>query len=326
MSKAIGLTDGGGGMSATDTIGAAGTGLGGTISVQSALIRPIGISPSLGIAPGEDWFRGNQWPPENTEPPNGPPAPWQQTLRRRFTPVTFPNGAANPFEVTFPPRAWDPAFYQIVLLTEFARVWLPTTAMDSALGGILANALLPANEQSERQNLIAMIEFRPGLLAEVVSQMATFDAYFQGALGFTQSTHPCTNHLLQGCMRAAEFAAMHYKNLFQRPRPSQLWPQLMPPVQVPGHAAFPSSHATQAHTIATVLQKVVAGVVLSVDDVTNRLAQRIGRGREVLGLHYPSDTVAGEHLAQNVAASFMAAPGIARLIAAAQQEWASFTT
>ena len=324
MSKAIGLTDGGG-MSATDTVGAAGTGLGGTISVQTAVIRPIGISPSTSMTPGEDWFRGNQWPPENTEPPNGPPAPWQQNLNRYFTPVTFPNGPGNPFEITFPPRAWDPAYYQIVLLTEFARVWSPTTAMDTALGGILANALLPANLQSERENLVAMIEFRPGLLTEVVSQMTTFDAYFQGALGYTQSSHPCTNYLVQGCMRAAELAAMHSKNFFQRPRPSQLWPQLLPPVQVPGHASFPSSHATQAHTLATVLQKVAAGVVPSVDDVTSRLAQRIARGREVLGLHYPSDTVAGEHLAQDVAASFMAAPEIARLIAAAQQEWQAFT-
>jgi membrane-associated phospholipid phosphatase len=321
MSKTIGLTDGG--ESATDTTGAA-TALGGTISVQTVLIRPIGISPSIGVAPGEDWFRGNQWPPENTEPPNGAPAHWQQNLNRHFTPVTFPNGSGNSFEIAFPPRAWDPTFYQIVLLTEFARVWSPTAAMDSTLGGILANALDPAQQQSERRNLIAMIEFRPGLLNEVVSQMTTFDAYFQGALGYTTATHPCTNYLVQGCMRAAEFAAIHYKNFFQRPRPSQLWPQLMPPVQVPGHASFPSAHSTQAHAIATVLQKVATGVVLSVDDVTNRLAQRIARGREVLGLHYPSDTVAGQHLAQDVAAAFMAAPGIARLIAAAQREWEAF--
>jgi len=323
MSKTIGLTDGG--ESATDTTGAAGTGVGGTISVQTVLIRPIGISPSIGMAPGEHWFRGNQWPPENTEPPNGPPAPWQQNLNRHFTPVTFPNGTGNPFEITFPPRAWDPTYYQIVLLTEFARVWSPTPATDATLGNILANALLPANQHSERENLIAMIEFRPGLLNEVVSQMTTFDAYFQGALGYTPATHPCTNFLVQGCMRAAEFAAMHYKNHFQRARPSQLWPQLMPPVQVPGHASFPSAHLTQTHTIALVLQKVAAGVVLSVDDVTTRLAQRISRGREVLGLHYPSDTVAGQHLAQDVAAAFMAAPGIARLITAAQREWEAFT-
>ena len=323
MNKAIGLTDGSG-EGATDTTGAAGGGLGGTISVQTTLIRPIGISPSIGMASGEDWFRGNQWPPENTEPPNGSPAPWQQNLVRHFTPVTFPNGPGNAFETALPPRAWDPAFYQIVLLTEFARAWSPTSILDTALNDILEDALLPASQQAEHRNLISMIEFRPAALSEVVSQMTTFDQYFQGALGYTRATHPCTNHLVLGCMRAAEFAAMHYKNLFQRPRPSQLWPELMPPVAVPGHASFPSAHSTQSHTIATILQKVVDGVVPAVDDITNRLAQRISRGREVLGLHYPSDTVAGQLLAQNVAAAFMTAPGIARLIAAAQLEWKSF--
>lgn len=324
MSKTIGLTDAG--LSATDTTGVALGGVAGTINVQTVVIRPIGISPSIGMAPGEDWFRGNQWPPENTEPPNGPPAPWQQNLNRHFTPVTYPNGPANPFEVTMPPRAWDPAYYQIVLLTEFARAWSPAPALDTVLGSILADALLPANKESEKQNLVAMIEFRDGLLDEMVSQMTSFDAYFQGALGYTQATHPCTNFLYQGAMRAAEFAAMYYKNLFQRPRPWQLWPELMPPVQVPGHASFPSAHSTQSHTCAIVLQTVATGVVLSVNDITERLAQRIARGREVLGLHYPSDTVAGEQLAQDVAATFMACPTVARLIAAAQLEWQAFAS
>jgi hypothetical protein len=325
MSKTIGLTEGGG-LSASDTSGPSGGGVAGTISVATVVSRPIGISPSIGVAPGENWFRGNQWPPENMEPPNGPPAPWSQNSNKHFTPVTFPNGTANPFVVTLPPRAWDPAWYQIVLLSEFARAWIPMQATETALSGILATALQAANQAKEKRNLTDLIEFRDGALKEVLSQMNSFDAYFQGALAYTQATHPCTNFLFQGAMRAAELAVMHYKNLFQRPRPSQLWPELMPPVQVPGHASFPSGHSTQAHTIAKVLQKVAAGVVPSVDDVTTRLAERIARGREVLGLHYPSDSVAGECLANEVSATFLGCPTAVRLVAAAQQEWQSFTT
>ena len=325
MRKTIGLTDGGGD-SATDTIGASGGGPGATISLGMVVIRSIGISPSVGTAPGEDWFRGNQWPPENTEPPNGQPAPWKQNLNRHFTPVTYPGGINNPFEITLPPRAWDPAFYQIVLLTEFARAWAPAPAMDAALEAILADALTGGNPHEERRNLISLIEFRNGDLNEVISQMISFDAYFQGALGYTSATHPCTNFLVQGAMRAAEFAAMHYKNSFQRPRPSQLWPELMPPVQVPGHASFPSAHATQAHTVAAVLRQVASAVVLSADDITTRLAQRIARGRELLGLHYPSDTVAGECLAEDVAVAFLTCPTVSRLVTAAQNEWEAFAT
>jgi hypothetical protein len=325
MSKTIGLTSGGGD-SASDTIGSSGGGFAGTISLGTVVIRPIGISPSIGIAPGEEWFRGNQWPPENAEPPNGPPAPWSQNINRHFTPVTFPNGTNNPFVVGLPPRAWDPVWYQIVLLNEFARAWMPTHAMETTLSGILATALQSANQDQERQNLIDLIEFRAGVLNEALSQMTSFDAYFQGALAYTQTTHPCTNFLFQGAMRSAEFAVMYYKNLFQRPRPSQLWPELMPPVPVPGHASFPSGHSTQAHTVAKVLRNVAAGVVLSVDDVTTRLAQRVARGREVLGLHYPSDSLAGERLATDVASAFLGCPTVVRLVAAARQEWQSFTT
>jgi hypothetical protein len=322
VSKGIGLTDGG--ENATDTIGAPGGGNGGTISLGSPVIRPIGISPSINTAPGEDWFRGNQWPPENTEPPNGPPVPWQENFARHFTPVTFPGGPGHPFVVTVPPRGWDPASYQIVLLTEFARAWVPNPALEATLSGILTAALLAAAE--EKRNLIALIEFRAGLMDEVLAQMTTFDAYFQGALGYSRSTQPSTNYLVQGAMRAAEFAAMYYKNLYQRARPWQLWPELMPPVLKPGYASFPSLHATQAYTVATVLSAVASVLVPSVDDISKRLAQRISRGREVLGLNYPSDSVAGQHVAAEVAAAYLACPTVSRLVMAARQEWLSFAT
>jgi membrane-associated phospholipid phosphatase len=322
MSRSIGLTDGGG-ESATDTIGAPGSGSDGTISMGNPVVRPIGISPSINTAPDEDWFRGNQWPPENTEPPNGSPTPWQQNSARHFTPVTFPGGPNHSFVVTMPPRGWSPASYEIVLLIEFARAWVPDPALETNLNGILTNALLAADQ--EKCNLIAIKEFRAGLMEEVLAQMTAFGAYFQGALGYGRSTQPSTNYLVQGAMRAAEFAAMYYKNLYQRPRPWQLWPGLMPPVLKPDHASFPGLHATQAYTVAAVLSAVASVMVPSVEDITTRLAQRIARGREVLGLNYPSDAVAGELIAAQVTAAYLGCPTVSRLVMAARQEWLSFT-
>jgi membrane-associated phospholipid phosphatase len=133
-------------------------------------------------------------------------------------------------------------------------------------------------------------------------------------------------------VRIAEFVAMFYKNMYQRPRPSQLWPELMPPIEVPGHASFPSSHSTQANTVALVLQAVVtpaAGTVVvpSALDITNRLAQRIARNREVLGLHYPSDSAAGKDIiAPAIWTTMKTCPTIGLLITAAQTEWQAFTT
>jgi hypothetical protein len=325
MSRTIGLTEGGGegGPSAGD---AAGGSLSTVISLGSVLIHPIGISPSIGMAPGEHWFRGNQWPPENTEPPGGPPPHWATNTVRHFTPVVPPSRPpGSPVDAVMPPRAWDTSWYALVLLTEFAQAWKPAAATATALEGILTTALSPAGQAEEKRNLIELIEFRAGDLDEVLAQMTNFDVYFQGALGYTHATHPCTDYLVQGAMQVAGFVAMYYKNMFQRARPWQLWPQLMPPVAVPGHASFPSGHSTQSHTIAKVLQAVAAGVVPSVVDVTERLSQRIARGRELLGLHYPSDTAAGLLLSGEIATTFLACPTVARLATAAQAEWQAYT-
>ena len=323
MGKGIGLTtNGGAGYSAPGTSGG---GMAGTISLGSVVIRTIGIVPSLYPAHGESWFRGNQWPPENRERPNGPPDPWPTSLARHFTPVVPPpRPDGSPVEARMPPSGWGTYWYAIVLLTEFAQRWRPDAATEAALQDRLADALGEEGQKDEKQEMIKLIEFREGALDELLSQMTNFDAYFQGALGYTHATHPSTDFLVQGVMQVGGFVAMYYKNVFQRARPSQLWPQLMPPIQVPGHAAYPSGHATQAYTIARVLQDVAATAVPSVIEVTTRLAQRIARGREVLGLHYPSDSAAGLFLSDQIANTFLACPTVIRLADAARREWEAY--
>ena len=48
----------------------------------------------------------------------------------------------------------------------------------------------------------------------------------------------------------ALFVSMYYKGKYKRPRPSELCPALLPPIVVPGHASFPSGHATQARLMS----------------------------------------------------------------------------
>ena len=52
------------------------------------------------------------------------------------------------------------------------------------------------------------------------------------------------------------------------------------------------------------------------------MAQRIARNREVLGLHYPSDTVAGKALAEFTFPLLMACDQVSRILDAAKAEWA----
>ena len=74
-------------------------------------------------------------------------------------------------------------------------------------------------------------------------------------LAFSKASHPSTYALVQGALRVAQFQVVFYKNKFQRPRPSQLSPNLMPPIEVPGHASFPSGHSTEAYTLAYCLSE-----------------------------------------------------------------------
>jgi membrane-associated phospholipid phosphatase len=102
---------------------------------------------------------------------------------------------------------------------------------------------------------------------------------------------------------------MYWKAEYQRPRPSRRSPMLLPPIDPPGHASFPSGHSTQAHLIARVLAQVMPNAVRNSYDAGNnplglnnsplfRMAERLARNREVLGLHYPSDSAAGRRLAE----------------------------
>ncbi len=51
------------------------------------------------------------------------------------------------------------------------------------------------------------------------------------------------------------------------------------------------------------------------------MARRIGRNREVLGLHFPSDTKGGEDLAALMLPRLLACPSVKRVKALALNEW-----
>jgi membrane-associated phospholipid phosphatase len=105
-----------------------------------------------------------------------------------------------------------------------------------------------------------------------------------------------------------------------------LCPALLPPLEVPGHASFPSGHSTQAHLMALCMIDVIAGKpqtpTMAIDLWT--LADRIARNREIAGLHYPSDSAAGVCLAFHVHALLQGATTqttYQAALTAAQAEW-----
>ena len=126
------------------------------------------------------------------------------------------------------------------------------------------------------------------------------------------ASEPYTHDLVEIASHIGQFQVMHYKRHFSRARPSQYSPALLPPIDVPGHASFPSGHATEANLIALCLEKVMPAAVNTPAappppppplpfpgrSPLQQMAQRIARNREVLGLHFPSDSKAGMFLAE----------------------------
>ena len=157
--------------------------------------------------------------------------------------------------------------------------------------------------ERELKALIRLAEDeRPDALGEILAQADGFSSYFMSALGISPRTHPNTCLMLQIGSLIGCYGSMHFKNFYQRRRPSQLAPGLMPPIPVPGHPAYPSGHSTQAHLMALCVREVLPTAALqnALGEVIDELADRIARNREIAGLHFESDSKAGANLAQSL--------------------------
>ena len=92
------------------------------------------------------------------------------------------------------------------------------------------------------------------------------------------------------------------KKHFSRPRPSQLAPDLKLVISNPGHPAYPSGHASQTYMVALVLSDFDPENA----EIYKQFAVDVAHRREIAGVHYPSDSVAGRKLAEDVLAALRA--------------------
>jgi membrane-associated phospholipid phosphatase len=240
-------------------------------------------------------------------------------------------------KVLYPDLAWDASLFGMTVLAEFVQAtvagsnWTVVTA-------IPAPTLAVAAVTAELDELQMLVEYRPEVLSEALAQMTDMVGFWAGLLMFSPYSHPWTFRLARTAIVVGEFVAMYYKRKYQRARPSQLSPALMPPIAVPGHASYPSGHATQAYLLSLLLGTVMPSVVTTTlnptttaltgtpkDTLLDRLAERVARNREVLGVHYPSDSAAGNSLASNAYKLLMQCPALntagTGAIAKAQAEW-----
>jgi hypothetical protein len=130
-------------------------------------------------------------------------------------------------------------------------------------------------------------------------------------------THPRTAELVEMIQDEAAHFIYREKGKYERARPHQLEPRIEPIIPVPAHPAYPSGHGGQSWAAALVLSDLDPGN----RDAYQRLALDIAHRREIGGVHYPMDAVAGRKIAEGVVREALQSGKIQSLYEKAKQEW-----
>jgi len=227
-------------------------------------------------------------------------------------------------------RYWSPIWFAWRVLPDYTKL---------AWDGLDPGDLRPMDDTGRRAELQTLVDYarfeRADAMDEIMAQKDEFVSEFMGLLAITPTSNPNTYRLMHLANLFAAFTVMYFKGVYKRRRPSQLLPMLRPPIQVPGHASYPSGHSTQSHLIARCTALVLPSAMVTdphpIQTSLDGLAARIARNREIAGLHFHSDTCAGEVLAGKIfdlieadratSSGDPVVPGYKSAIEAAKAEW-----
>lgn len=115
---------------------------------------------------------------------------------------------------------------------------------------------------------------------------------------FTKENLPVTAKFLSDVTDDANAVGALTKQFYSRQRPSQIDPRVQPLVPVPATAAYPSGHVTRAFTWAMVLAEIFPDR----RDALLERAHRAAWGRVLAGVHFPSDLIGGQLMAEAIVA------------------------
>lgn len=196
----------------------------------------------------------------------------------------------------YPDSAWNPEYKSYLLETPnwLPEDWKSRIQIDAfpdlatTRGEIAALiALVPAREAAQ-PGIDAELD-PPGIFAEFLEVLADtpYDAW---------ALKQFTRKAFEDATRAAFF----FKDKNNRARPYHYYPALKPSIAPPGHPSYPSGHATQGYTLAFALADAFPEQRIALEKVAYQLA----RHREIGGVHYRSDSLAGEQLARQLVREF----------------------
>jgi acid phosphatase (class A) len=118
---------------------------------------------------------------------------------------------------------------------------------------------------------------------------------FWSLVGSRQGDYPDLAKKINESLLSLTEIVLEFKEYFNRARPSSVIPEINPILPVPWHASYPSGHATQSFVIASMM----ANHFPKYSKKLFNLAFQVGLNREIAGLHYRSDTLAGFELGRN---------------------------
>ena len=134
---------------------------------------------------------------------------------------------------------------------------------------------------------------------------------------FNLSKMPVTASLFQHALEDVLEVQLILKKKYLRARPSALDPRIKPAIEIPPYPAYPSGHSTQMHVLACICAELKPEGAADF----KREAFRVAWDREMAGIHFASDTAAGQLLASQLMDILHANPKFLADLTDAKKEW-----
>jgi acid phosphatase (class A) len=218
----------------------------------------------------------------------------------------------------FPESAWDPGDKAEALATAFLaevdwRKKCDPGAPDDSDEGLRRD-----------EEILISLRGSPALsnlnwVNEINAQSEDFSPYWANLLSCINPSRPATWLMVLLASEIGGALAFYYKLKYKRARPAQVWTTISPIIATPPYPSYPSGHALQSHLISQCVKFAVPAMASASD----ALANRIGKNRELAGVHFPSDTHASKRMVPPIFELLEAFGTFRKLVGEVKEEWGS---
>jgi len=135
---------------------------------------------------------------------------------------------------------------------------------------------------------------------EYLTQIDDIISFYGSMIQLDQNQRKRTLEFLYVAQQLTILLEMQIKHHCWSPRPNQFSPYICPVIPTPLHSAYPSGHAAEAHSLASIVHSLLYKPQLEGGltqwSIPFRVAHRIAVNRTIAGVHYPVDSAAGSLL------------------------------